>query len=162
MNRVPTSSVSIWLRQDQDEATSCRHHLMGMSPGAREPLITAQAQAHKHWCGDLLLFSKFFIPSSTVVNSPPQDPYIKRSILPASRDISRVHLSRSSMPCLWYLSPIGANSLKILSTSAISSSVSSLSTAFSQTRSGDEAPGMGMIVGIPGRLERANTQLMAN
>lgn len=49
----------------------------------------------------------------------------------------------------------------ILANSDISSSVSSTSTLFSLIRSTDEAPGMGMILGMPGRRESASTQLIA-
>lgn len=59
-------------------------------------------------------------------------------------------------------SPAGLKLDRIASISAISSSVSPTSWEFSSTRAAVEAPGIGMTVGMPGRLDSDLVQFTAS
>lgn len=60
-----------------------------------------------------------------------------------------------------YLSPADTKESRILSISSISVCVRSTLVAFSRILLGFVEPGMGIILGMPGRLEMARIQLMA-
>ena len=61
-----------------------------------------------------------------------------------------------------YLAPLTSNLDRVASISSSSCSLISTRREFSSTASGRVAPGMGVMNGMPGRLDKARIQLMAN